>query len=405
MFYCGRVDGPYAYAHANPVRSNLSAPTSTATSIFPPKDPPLRQIESFDGYFPMENLVNHFCNTAVEIITQHAPYKCKPCRNYDRDRWRRQKSPIPLPDQSLSTGSFGSEGSDGDIDSDQEVDEFGARRIRTRDVYQADEHGRDEHSEGSGGVSIAGLGGAAQRVELGPHEGWTNSNDINTMMAGLQRDIARFTVRRAWDPNRLQEIKERWGGFGGLKMTSSPVWGDMREREQTSSNSGSRGSSYRGADMTMGGGREMDGSTESGPGLGLDFDGQPESTGEVGECASLEESSVSEAGNVGLGFGFEGFGMDVGGSTVTESDTLESYGSGRQRSDSASSDDTVVENNEGSTLDDRSGSVTEQFLKDTEISKEGPKIEVTSTHVSVDEDETSDDLEESVTAEIIMIPE
>ncbi|KAI9046620.1 hypothetical protein LZ554_009363 [Drepanopeziza brunnea f. sp. 'monogermtubi'] len=407
LIYCGRVDGPYAYAHANPVRSNLPAPTSTATSFLPAKDPPLRQIENYDGYFPMERLINHYCPTAVEIITQEAPYKCKPCRNYDRDRWRRQKSPIPLPDLPLSPGSFGSDVSDGDIDSDLEVDEVGAERGRTRDVYQADEHGGgEEHSEGSGGVSVVGLGsGGAQMVELGPNEGWTNSKDINTIMAGLQRDTARYTARRAWDPNRMQEIKERWGGFGGMKMTKQPLWGDMMEREETSSHSGSRGSSYRGADMMMGGGREMDGSTESGPGLGLGFDDQPGSTDEVGESPGLEESSFSETGNVGLGFGFEGSGMDdVGGSTVTEAaDAPASYESGRQRSDSASSDGTVIENNEGSTPGDRSGSVTEQFLKVTESSKEGQKTEVTTMHVSVDEDETSDDdLQESVTAEIIM---
>ncbi|KAG4431172.1 hypothetical protein IFR05_013353, partial [Cadophora sp. M221] len=42
------------------------------------------------------------CARGIEILIQHAPHKCPPCRNYDRDRWRRGWPRIPLPQPARS---------------------------------------------------------------------------------------------------------------------------------------------------------------------------------------------------------------------------------------------------------------------------------------------------------------
>ncbi|CAL3963462.1 unnamed protein product [Diplocarpon coronariae] len=318
------------------------------------------------------------CMRGIELHDQRAPHKCKACRNYDRDRWRRGWPPRPLP--VLRPGRPPpSDAENAMCDSENETEElegFRGRRVRLR-VRPADRAaGRAEGSggaRGSGPSSGPGVPApsaescAAANHDL-PRRARSRNSSPGSIAAEIEQ-IAKELDAFQWSPSgkvrgksqsrspRRSSSLGRWGGFGGLKLEGSaamPAPGGL-----STCRGSSRGASYRGADMEMGGrrvgldmGDDKGGGSGGGSGrlaerwlrldLGLgDEERRVDLDGEGAGSSRDASPSSREAGGLGLGFGFGGFDMDRGGSISAESEDTEGCRRRRPRSHSVSSQVTV----------------------------------------------------------------
>ncbi|KAH7346840.1 hypothetical protein BKA65DRAFT_285130 [Rhexocercosporidium sp. MPI-PUGE-AT-0058] len=248
------------------------------------------------------------CSRGVEILTQHAPHKCPPCRNYDRDRWRRGWPPLPLPQPARACiPRMRTITAEPDSDDDDFAVEFEEGTFL----------GKVEHCEDTGGVGLglggglgfgAGVGegvvmiGGLNGEDTGSSEGFglgidgagtgTEAGDTSTTTTPTMT-----SSRAATNPERGlvskkhaesftagdgegvgSELRSRFGGYGGKKLrgrrssTAEAVGGVPMERTVSKRGSLSlrspSGSNYRGADMERGGG-----GMGLGLGLGLGFGG------------------------------------------------------------------------------------------------------------------------------------
>lgn len=384
----------------------------------------------------------------IEIRNEMAPHKCKACRNYDRDRWRRDKPPlpVPVPRPSPPNSQFGSATLDDDSDNDdEEAAGFGGRCVRIAmglddDILdggeQVAQNGGARLGERKTRASVTHAEGAVHHlpgVRVGRPERSNSRRPgvklrerqaIAAELEDLERDLAAFAAASENEdrsPRRTRDFKERWGGFGGRKLrgaqTTRAMGGIPMEREPTRSRSASRRSSYRGADMTMGGGAgpaadlpwggegDADGGAQRGrQGMGLGLDGE---TTQVGESLGQGEGKLDEHVDIGLGFGFEAFDMESGGSS---SDTDEASRPGGQRSDTASSGIPATHAGED-TLDGTGRGVTKESVECVDSSEPargsqdvspGASVVVSVAEVPDDEDDAENDAQGSVTSNIMV---
>ncbi|KAH9217068.1 hypothetical protein DL95DRAFT_494855 [Leptodontidium sp. 2 PMI_412] len=326
------------------------------------------------------------CTRGVEILTQQAPHKCPPCRNYDRDRWRRGWSPIPV-SQPARACIPRMRTIPAEPDSDEE-DDFAV-------VFEEGTAlGVVEHEEEKGGVGVglgfgAGVGvgmlmsGGLNGEDTGSSEGFglgidgagagagdtstTTTPTMSSSSISTKKDRGLASKKRAesfaaGDGETVgDELRSRFGGFGGKKLrgrrssTVEAMGGVPMER--TASRRGSLslrspgGSSYRGADMERGGG--------AGLGLGIGF-----GVGDMSAGGVIKDQKESQGGDLGLGIGlgFGGVAMEKeGGKTAIQISEVQDSLSTRRRSHNISKISPVSTSEVDGTSDDIE-SVTAQFL-------------------------------------------